>query len=385
MNLSPTARARDTFAQLFGGQPSVVARAPGRVNLIGEFTDYNEGFALPCAIDRDTIVVARARPDRVIHVVAADNQNREDRFSLESTLMPVQPSSWANYVRGTMASLLHNGHKLGGAELVIAGNVPQGAGLSSSASLEMAIGQAFKALFRLNVSPTELALAGQRAEHTFAGCQCGIMDQLVSAHGCADHAVLLDCRSLETTPVPMPPDTAIVIVESGIRRGLVDSEYNQRRKQCEQAAAAFGARALRDVSRERFDAESNKLDPLVARRARHVITENERTLAAVQALRAGDLARMGQLMRESHDSMRDDFEVSLPPIDALSKLMNEEIGVDGGARLTGGGFGGCVVALVPATMASHAKTTATRGYRTPQGTPPVVHLCRASDGAGTLA
>lgn len=385
MNRPSAERARNTFHQLFGGQPSVLARAPGRVNLIGEFTDYNEGFALPCAIDRETIVAARARRDGVVHVLAADDMNREDRFSLESLLAPVQTPSWANYVRGTIAALRREGHELGGAELVIAGNVPQGAGLSSSAALEMAVGQAFKSMFRLDVSPTELALAGQYAEHEFAGCQCGIMDQLVSAHGRANHAVLLDCRSLVTTPVPMPAGTAIVIVESGIRRGLVDSEYNQRRQQCEQAAASFGVQALRDVSSARFNAESDKLDPTVARRARHVITENERTLAAVKALQAGDLARMGQLMRESHDSMRDDFEVSLPPIDVLSELMNEVIGAAGGARLTGGGFGGCVVALVPDAMASEIKAAVTRGYRTPRGIPPVVHLCCASDGAGILA
>ncbi len=384
MNRSPAERARDTFHQLFGGQPSVLARAPGRVNLIGEFTDYNEGFALPCAIDRETVVAARARRDCVVHVLAADDKNREDRFSLESPLVPVRDPNWASYVRGMIAVLRREGHVLGGAELVIAGNVPQGAGLSSSAALEMAVGQAFKLLFRLELSPTALALAGQCAEHEFAGCQCGIMDQLVSAHGRAGHAVLLDCQSLATTPVPMPERTAIVIVESGIRRGLADSEYNQRRRDCEQAAAFFGVRALRDVSRAQFDAESAKLDATVARRARHVIRENERTLAAAQALRDGDLAHMGRLMRESHDSMRDDFEVSLPPIDDLAELINEAVGTAGGARLTGGGFGGCVVALAPTEMVSDIQSAVTRGYRTPQGTPPAVHLCRASDGAGAL-
>jgi galactokinase len=385
MNSNPTDRARDTFHQLFGGQPSVLARAPGRVNLIGEFTDYNEGFALPCAIDRETIVAARARRDSVVHALAADDGNREDRFTLESPLTRVSAPAWANYVRGTIAALRLEGHQFGGAELAIAGNVPQGAGLSSSAALEMAVGQAFNSLYRLQATPTALALAGQRAEHEFAGCQCGIMDQLVSAHGLAGHAILLDCRSLATTPVPMPDGTAIVIVESGIRRGLVDSEYNQRRQQCEQAAAFFGERALRDVSPARLEAEGGKLDAKVLQRARHVVGENERTLAAAQSLRDGDLARTGELMRASHASMRDDFEVSLPPIDALVGLLNGVIGSAGGARLTGGGFGGCVVALAPAAMAAEIKRAVTRGYRTPQGEAPVIHLCQASDGAGALA
>ena len=385
MNSPPADRARTAFREHFSAAPSVIARAPGRVNLIGEHTDYNDGFALPCAIDRETVVAARTRGDNVVHVVAADDEGREDRFSLMEPLAPAATPRWSNYVRGVIAALKREGHAIGGAELAIAGNIPQGTGLSSSASLEMAVGQALKMLFRLDVTPTALAVAGQRAEHEFAGCMCGIMDQLVSAHGKAGHALLLDCRSLATTPVQLPAGAAVVIIDSRIARGLVDSEYNLRRRQCEQAATHFGVRALRDVDEARFAAEQSSLDPLLARRARHVVSENARTLEAAQALRDGDLSRMGALMRASHLSLRDDFEVSLPAIDALADLVNNVIGDVGGARMTGGGFGGCVVALAPVALAGDLATAVARHYRSPNGEPAVVHHCRAADGAGPAA
>lgn len=385
MSRSPAERARAAFRDCFGVAASVTARAPGRVNLIGEHTDYNDGFALPCAIDRETVVAARARTDGVMRVVAADDESREDRFSVTAPLAPVTTPRWANYVRGVVAALKREGHAIGGAELAIAGNIPQGTGLSSSASLEMAVGQALKMLFQLDVTPTALALVGQRAEHEFAGCNCGIMDQLVSAHGQVGHALLLDCRSLATTPVRLPADAAVVIIDSRIPRGLVDSEYNLRRRQCEQAAAHFGARALRDIGVERLAAESAGLDAVLARRARHVVSENARTLAAVEALQAGDLAQMGELMRASHASLRDDFEVSLPAIDALVALINDVVGRAGGARMTGGGFGGCVVALAPRAMSAEIKAAVARHWRNTKGEAAIVHECLAADGAGASA
>ncbi|MEQ1864607.1 MAG: galactokinase [Micropepsaceae bacterium] len=382
MTRSPAERARAAFREHYGAAPTVTARAPGRVNLIGEHTDYNDGFALPCAIDRETVVAARARGDAIVQVLATDDEAHVDRFSLKEPLAPVTTPRWSNYVRGVIAALSREGHAIGGADLAIAGNIPQGTGLSSSASLEMAVGQALKMLFRLDVTPTALAVAGQRAEHEFAGCMCGIMDQLVSAHGRAGHALLLDCRSLSTMPVPLPEGAAVVIIDSRIARGLVDSEYNLRRRQCEQAAAHFGVRALRDVSEARLAAEAPALDPLLLRRARHVIGENARTLEAAQALRSGDLSRMGQLMRASHASLRDDFEVSLPAIDALVGTVNAVVGEAGGARMTGGGFGGCVVALAPSTLAGEIEAAVARHYRSPNGEAAVVHHCRAADGAG---
>jgi galactokinase len=363
----------------------VAARAPGRVNLIGEHTDYNDGFALPCAIDRETVVAARARPDGIVRAVAADDSNREDRFSVLEPLSPVATPRWANYVRGVVAALKREGHAIGGAELAIAGNIPQGTGLSSSASLEMAVGQALKMLFQLDITPTALALAGQLAEHEFAGCNCGIMDQLVSAHGKVGHALLLDCRSLSTTPVRLPAGAGIVIIDSRIPRGLVDSEYNLRRQQCEQVAAHFGVRALRDISVEHFAAESAGLDAVLARRARHVVSENARTLAAAQALQAGKLSQMGELMRASHASLRDDFEVSLPAIDALVGLVNDVVGEAGGARMTGGGFGGCVVALAPRAMSAEINAAVEQHWRNGNGEAAVVHDCLAADGAGASA
>jgi galactokinase len=385
MSQSPAGRARKAFFDHFALTPSLAARAPGRVNLIGEHTDYNDGFALPCAIDRETVVCAAKRTDAVMRVVAADDAGRIDSFAVDEKLSPVAAPHWSNYVRGVVAALQREGHAIGGADLAIAGNIPQGTGLSSSASLEMAVGQALKMLFALDVTPTALALAGQRAEHDFAGCKCGIMDQLVSAHGRKGHALLLDCRTLATTAVPMPANAAILIVDSRISRGLVDSEYNLRRNQCEQAAKHFGVRALRDVGEADFSTNQGGLDALLARRARHVVGENARTLQAAEALRAGDLAHMGRLIRASHASLRDDFEVSLPAIDALVDLANDVIGDAGGARMTGGGFGGCVVALVPSALADELTAAIAKNYRSPKGEPAIVHRCTAADGAGPAA
>jgi galactokinase len=370
----------DRLTTALGGTPDLIARAPGRVNLIGEHTDYNDGFVLPCAIGVETRVAIRARKDGQINLIAADYEGAQDSFSLDTPIVH-SPSGWANYVRGMIKVMQDAGHQLTGADIAIAGTVPQGAGLSSSASLEVAVGQAFTALCGFDLDATEIALLAQKAECDFVGTKCGIMDQLVSARGKAGHALLIDCRTLEAQPVPIPETLTIMIVHSGITRGLVDGAYNERRAQCEAVAAHFGVRALRDLDVGMLEGRRAELDPLSYARARHVITENQRTLDAAQALQAHDLKHLGALMAASHASMRDDFDITLPAIDHLVDLIQRAIGDHGGARMTGGGFGGAAVALMPASNVSAVKAAVTAGYKAPNGGPPVIMIETAAMGA----
>ena len=386
MNPALLQRVVATFGAAFDAAPTLITRAPGRVNLIGEHTDYNDGFVLPCAIDYHTLVAARARDDMTVRVVAADFANARDEFRLDQPIEHRSDEAWANYVRGVFVMLQERGLPLRGTELAIAGDIPQGAGLSSSASLELAVGQAVKALQGFDeLSATDLALIAQRAENRFVGCNCGIMDQLISARGEKGHALLIDCRSLQATPVHLPDDIAVMIVHSRVRRGLVDSEYNLRRQQCEAAARHCGVKALRDVDLASLLARSAGLDPVVLRRARHIVTENQRTLDAAQALARNDLPRLGALMAQSHASMRDDFGITVPAIDRLVEILQASIGANGGARMTGGGFGGCVVALLPEASVVAARDAVARHYRSPDGEPGVVHVCHAASGVETLS
>ena len=395
---SPRERAVAGFERAFERAPTRLSRAPARVNLIGEHTDYNEGFAMPCAIDRETVVAAAPREDGILEVLACDLNGAEDggrgglagdgalgRFRVEDAANVGGSPQWLRYVQGMVAVLREQGQAVGGATLAIAGNVPQGAGLSSSASLEMAIGQALSALGGWTLAPTAMALAGQRAENVYAGCRCGVLDQLSSSLGVQDHALLMDCRSLEVRPVPMPADIAVLVVDSKIQRGLVDSEYNLRRQQCEAAARGLGVRALRDVDDGLWSRLGGQLDPVVRRRARHIISDSRRCAGLADALARGDFAEISRLMRESHWSMRDDFEITVPAIDALAALMQDVIGSAGGARMTGGGFGGCVIALAPRAMVDEIRLAVERGYRSPDGRAAELHVCAASDGAGVLA
>ncbi len=375
-------RVRMQFKTSFGMEPTLTAQAPGRVNLIGDHTDYNDGFVLPCAIDYQTMVCASARDDGRIRVVAADFGGATDEFSLDEEIVRNPDAQWANYVRGVV-KFLQMRRSLGGADIAIGGNVPIGAGLSSSASLEVAVGTAFNRLYRLGLTPTELALNGQQAENQFVGCNCGIMDQLISAEGQAGSALLIDCRSLALKPVAIPEGVAVMIVNSNVKRGLVDSEYNIRRRQCEEAARYFGVKALRDVTTAQLQGAEG-LDPLTLRRARHVVTENARTEEAAQALALGDLPRMARLMAESHASMRDDFEITHPAVDHLVTLIKDAVGEKGGVRMTGGGFGGCVVALLPETMVARAREAVEAGYRAKTGLDAMVYLCRPQAGAGSV-
>ncbi|OLQ95402.1 galactokinase [Vibrio ponticus] len=375
---------KNTFEAVFCYLPTHIVQAPGRVNLIGEHTDYNDGFVLPCAINYQTVVAAAKRDDSIVRVIACDYDNDTDQFDITQPIEFEQEKMWANYIRGVIHFLIQRGYKLNGADISVSGNVPQGAGLSSSASLEVVIGQTFKALYNLEISQAEIALNGQQAENQFVGCNCGIMDQMISAEGRAKHAMLLDCRTLDTLAVPMPEDAAVMIINSNKQRGLVDSEYNTRRQQCEQAAHSLGVKALRDATIEQFEQQQAKLELVVAKRARHIITENARTLAASVALKDGDLQRIGELMAESHASMRDDFQITVPEIDYLVEIVKEVIGDRGGVRMTGGGFGGCVVALVPPELVEVVKQNVSDKYYEKTGLKETIYVCQASDGAGLV-
>ncbi|PSU96646.1 galactokinase [Photobacterium leiognathi subsp. mandapamensis] len=376
---------KHAFTAVLGYQPSHLIQAPGRVNLIGEHTDYNDGFVLPCAINYQTVVAAAPRTDNIIRVMSVDYDNATDEFDLTQPIEFQQDKMWANYIRGVVKCLLERGFTFTGADIAVTGNVPQGAGLSSSAALEVVIGQTFKVLYNLEISQADIALNGQQAENQFVGCNCGIMDQMISAEGRENHAMLLDCRSLETQAVSMPEDMAVVIINSNKKRGLVDSEYNTRRQQCEEAARIFGVKALRDVTIEQFNAKAHELDELVAKRARHVITENDRTVEAATALRNHDMKRMAELMAQSHASMRDDFEITVFEVDTLVEIVKDVIGEQGGVRMTGGGFGGCIVALVPPTLVDDVKAAVEAKYQAATGLKESIYVCQAKDGAGKIA
>lgn len=378
-------RVAEGFRARFGGDPMLIAAAPGRVNLIGEHTDYNDGFVLPMAIGYRTLVAARPRDDAVVRIAALD-LDRDSSFAVGGVVDHAPPGDWSNYPRGVAAALQEQGLTLTGADIAFCGDVPQGAGLSSSASVEVATGLALAALAgRPDHDRMQLALAGQRAEHAYAGCHCGIMDQLVSARAEAGSALLIDCRTMACDAVAVPADVAVLIVHSGVSRGLVDGEYNARRQQCEDAARAMGVAALRDADLLLLERHRDTLDPVVYRRARHVVSENARTLAAAAALRAGDLATLGDLLTASHASMRDDFAITTPEIDALAALMAAAIDGAGGARMTGGGFGGAVIALAGTDAIERVGAAVREAYRTPSGAVADMMIVRPAAGAALLA
>ncbi len=378
----PIQKSQHIFTQKYNKQPELTVYAPGRVNIIGEHTDYNDGFVMPCAINYGTAIVGAKRNDHVWNVYAAD-LDLSDEFSLDKEI-PQSKQKWANYVRGVVKFIQERCPDFKqGADLVISGNVPHSSGLSSSAALEVATGKFSQQLSDLPLSHTEIALIGQKAENKFVGANCGNMDQLISALGQQDHLLMIDCRSLETQPTPVPQDVEVIIVNSNVPHDLVTGEYNTRRQQCERAAEFFGVKALRDVSVAQFkekEAELTALDPLVAKRARHVVTENQRVLDAVDALKHNDLTRLGELMGQSHDSMRDDFEITVPQIDYLVELAQLVIGKQGGARMTGGGFGGCIVALAPHDKVEAVRKIVADNYEKQTGLKEDFYVCTASQG-----
>jgi galactokinase len=379
-------QVQDAFAEHFSGPPLRLFQAPGRVNLIGEHTDYNDGFVLPMAIDRQVMLAARVRADAQVRLWSVSFGQRSE-FTLDA-IVPEPRAPWSNYVRGVAQVLQQEGYRLRGMDAAIAGNVPIGSGLSSSAAIEVATAAAWRDLCGLDIAPVTMALLCQRAENEFVRMKCGIMDQFIAALGASGHALLIDCRSLGYERVPLPPGMSVVVCDTMKRRGLVDSEYNQRRRECEQGVELLRrvlpqVRALRDVTSEDLARYADMLPAIVLKRCHHIVSENERTLEAVVALRAGDVRQFGRLMDLSHASLRDDYEVSCAELDTMVEVAR---GIPGclGARMTGAGFGGCTVNWVRTETAAAFAGQVADGYRQRTGVSPEVYMCAASAGAGEV-
>jgi galactokinase len=360
-----------SFEDIFGTAPAVAAEAPGRVNLIGEHTDYNGGFVLPTVIPQRTRVELVPRPDAAVRVWSAnvDDAHRMAQFVLGRES---QTRTWLDYVQGVTVALRQRGLHLRGVDMRIASTVPIGSGLSSSAALEVSVARALRSAFDLRLDDVELAMAGKWAENEFVGAPTGIMDQMVVSLGTPGAALFLDTRSLHFDRVPLPPSAELAVIDSGVRHRIVSGEYAARRRQCEEASRRLGVPELRDVPLARL-ADVEALEEPFCRRARHVVTEDERVLQAVAALRAHDLAQVGELFYASHASMRDDYEVSVPQVDALVEIASSEHDVYG-ARLTGGGFGGSIVILAKRGSGRAVAERVAERYRAECGETPTILL-----------
>lgn len=376
-------RAQSAYRDAFGAEPTRLVAAPGRVNLIGEHCDYNDGLVLPCAIDRETVIAIGESSSAEISTVAADFGFDRDAFGIDQTITPAG-EDWKNHVRGVAHMLRQRGIELRPAQIAISGDVPIGAGLSSSASLGVAAALALTVHSNAALTATELALVAQRSENDFVGCACGIMDQLASAASTAGSATLIDCRTLDYRAVPIADSLAIVIIDSGVRRTLTESPFNTRRAECEAAARHYGVAALRDLRRADLDENRQNLDETLFRRARHIVTEIERVRQAEAAIAAADLPALAQLMQDAHRSLRDDFEVSIPQIDRLVDMVADTIGDRGGVRMTGAGFGGCVVAVTDANVAPEVIARVETGYNTAPDANARAAVYAAASGAGSI-
>jgi galactokinase len=369
------------FQDCFGHRPKVVVRAPGRANLLGGHTDYNDGYVLPVALDRAAWVAASPVAGSAVRLRALD-LDEDAAFSLDS--IPPSDGEWADYPRGVAWALQDDGLALTGMEAVLSSSVPVGSGLSSSAAIEVAFAYTWQALSGFERDRRALALLCQRAENAYVGVNCGILDQMASAWGAEGYARLLDCRTLESELVPLPRDVTIVVADTKVRRSLASSEYNVRRAQCEEAVRILSEhlpdiRALRDLSASDLERFKEHLPEVVYRRARHIVTDNERVLQAAQALRAGDVATVGALMKACHVSLRDDYEVSSPELDALAEAAWQVAGCYG-ARLTGAGFGGCTVALVAEGGVADFEAHVAAVYKSAFDHQPDIYACRSANG-----
>lgn len=368
--------AQSEFVRHFGAKSSIIVRSPGRVNLIGEHTDYNDGFVLPLAIDRSTWLAVNPRTDNLVRLYSTDFKESAE-FSL-ADLKGNKPE-WAEYAKGVTEQLLGQKLALRGFDAVIATDVPVGAGLSSSSSFSLGIARAFNAVNGFAWDNAKMAVLCQRVEKERLGVNCGIMDQLIIASALDGQAMQLDCRSLATKTAPLPSGYAVVILDTKKSRTLAGSAYNERRAQCETAATFFGAKALRDVTVAQVNAAQGKLDPLIWRRAHHVVTENDRVEQALVAMHAGDAVKLGQLMNASHESLRADYEVSCAELDEITALARAQPGCVG-ARMSGAGFGGCGVALVKTENAATLGTIVASGYQKRFGIAPAIYVTKASAG-----
>ncbi|WP_459191200.1 galactokinase [Halosimplex sp. J119] len=381
-----TARARGVLDEAFGGsaKPTETVSAPGRVNLIGGHTDYNEGFVLPAGIDRRIAIAARPRTDRTVgvHSTQFDQTTAFDLAEITSS----DDAPWSDYVRGVTERLVDRGYDVGGTELAVVGDVPMGAGLSSSAAFEVAVGAALAAVHDLSLDDDELVTVCWEAETEFVGLSCGIMDQYAAVHAERESALFLDCRDQSHEVVPLPSgEVTVVATNTNVQRELVDSAYNDRVATCEGGVAFFDdaldeqVETLRDVSVEAFEAHESELSETVRKRVRHVVTENERVREAAAALREEDLDRVGELLDDSHASLRDDYEVSVEELDAVTAIAGDLDGVYG-SRMTGAGFGGCVVTLVRPDAAERVTEAIDERYRDRTGIEPDVYVCNPDGG-----
>jgi galactokinase len=378
-------RTAELFTRCFGHAPRWAAAAPGRVNLIGEHTDYNDGFVLPMAIERHIVIAADSNTNRQVTLHSVTT-GETARFGMRPKVGRGEPG-WSNYVRGVIAGFQKAGKKVPGFDAVIESSLPYGGGLASSAALEVATATLLEAMTGQALDPIEKALLCQRAEHDFAGVPCGIMDQFTSILARENHALLLDCRSRTTTPVAMTnPEVTVLIINTNIRHKLAETEYAKRRSQCEAAARALQVAALRDATHKALDAAQKQMEPVVFRRARHVITENERTLQMARAMQASDWPAVGQLMYASHASLRDDYEVSCPELDTvveIAQAMGEAGGIIG-CRMTGGGFGGCAVSLVKTDAVQRITRKLDEAYEKKTGRQTTIFSSRPAAGARVL-
>ncbi len=381
-------QAAQQFAKIYGREPAWIVTAPGRVNLIGEHTDYNDGFVFPMAIERYTVIAA-ARPLRDTKLVRlhSTHSDKPAMIDLSQPLKPFPRGSWANYPAGVVAGFLERGINPGGFDALVFSTIPLGGGLSSSAALEVAMATLLETITGKKLDPLEKALLCQKAEHDFAGMPCGIMDQFVSVLGRENRVLLLDCRSRKPELVPMTdPSVTVLIINTNIKHELTGSEYPTRRKQCEAAAKILGVSSLRDATAAGLDRAKGKMDKVIFQRARHVIGEIERTVNAAEGVRASNWPAVGQLMYASHDSLRDDYEVSCPELDAVVEIAGR-IGVKGGifgCRMTGGGFGGCAVALVKSSEVDLITNRLAAEYRKKTGIEPTIFVTRPAGGTSVV-
>lgn len=390
MNLTELANytARE-FESVFGRKPVWMAAAPGRVNVIGEHTDYNDGFVLPMAIERYTVVAAAPRADgaRIIQLRSTAGESPAT-VDLSQPLKPAPKGAWFNYPLGVIAGFIEKGASVPGFDALIHSSVPLGGGLSSSAALEVATATVLETITRMKLDPVDKALLCQKAEHVYAGMPCGIMDQFISVMGREGHLLLLDCRSRTTELVPMTdPSVAVLITNTNVKHELTGGEYAERRAQCEQAAKILQIASLRDATPAMLESAKPRMEEVVYRRARHVIGEIDRTPRAAAEIRSSDWVKAGELMYASHDSLRDDYEVSCPELDAVVEIARA-IGPAGGVlgcRMTGGGFGGCTVALVQAENVPAISERIEREYQAKTGIKPSIFLSRPAKGAGVVS
>jgi galactokinase len=379
-------RLKALFAELYGGHPTVY-RAPGRVNLIGEHTDYNDGFVMPAALNLYTYVAVTPRPDRRLRVYS-ENFGEACDLDLDS-IRPGKSGHWSDYVRGVAGVLESSGYKLRGADLAITSEVPLGSGLSSSAALEVSMAWALLSNSEINVDRNAIPQICQQAEHLYPETKCGIMDQFISCHGRAGHALMLDCRSLDFQLLPMPNQVRLMVCNTMVRHEHASGGYNTRQGECQEGLRALQQvlpeiRALRDVTIDELEQHRSRLSPVIYKRVRHVVTENERVKMAASALQAADMAKLGELMADSHRSLRDDYEVSTPELDLMVELARDQKDVYG-ARMTGGGFGGCTINLVDSARAGEVQQRLEQNYEAKTGLSPTIIICEASDGAGAVA